>query len=101
MPTHEQTEQFWRDWKRLSSDERTAFRQAVKDFVGDLEGGLPAGRFRPGLRVKPMKGADGIFEMTWEIQDGRATFEYGEERIAGEPHIVWRRIGGHAVFANP
>ena len=48
-----------------------------------------------------MQGADGIFEMTWEIADGRATFQYGEERVSGEPHIVWRRIGGHDVFLEP
>jgi len=48
-----------------------------------------------------MKGADGIFEITWEIQGGRATFEYGEERTKGDPHIIWRRIGSHAIFADP
>lgn len=100
MPTHEEADQFWHDWGRLSSDEQRQFREAVKKFVEDLAN-LPRGQFRRGLRVKPMQDADWIFEMTWEIQDGRATFEYGEELSAGDPHIIWRRIGGHAIFGDP
>jgi hypothetical protein len=99
LPTHEETEQFWRDWKRLSPDEQGRFREALKKFLEDLEN-LPRGQFRGGLRVKPMQDADGIFEMTW-ADDGRATFQYGEGLTPGDPHIVWRRIGGHAIFGNP
>lgn len=100
MPTHEETDQFWRDWDGLGEDERRQFREAVEKLIEDLET-LPPRQFRPGLRVKSMKGADGIFEMTWEIRDGRATFQYGEELTEGDPHIIWRRIGSHAVFGNP
>lgn len=100
MPTHEETSQFWRDWRRLSAGEKADFKAALKRFVEDLES-LPSGRFRPGLRVKPMQGAPGIFEMTWGRADGRATFQYGKELREGDPHIIWRRIGGHEVFANP
>lgn len=67
-------------------------------FVEDLRNER---RFRQGLRVKPMQDAPGIFEMTWEISNGRATFEYGESLIEGEPHVVWRRVGGHAIFGKP
>jgi hypothetical protein len=38
-----------------------------------------------------------VFEMTWD-NDGRATFSYGEEQIPGEAHVIWRRIGTHAIF---
>lgn len=54
----------------------------------------------PGLRVKRVQGARGVFELTW-APDGRATFEYGREVQPGEPHIVWRRIGTHAVLRQP
>jgi hypothetical protein len=100
VPTHEETAQFWRDWKRLSPTKQLRFREALKKFFEDLER-LPKGQFRGSLRVKPMQGVDGIFEMTWEPEDGRATFEYAEELIEGEPHIIWRRIGGHDVFVSP
>jgi hypothetical protein len=100
VPTHEEAAQFWRDWGRLSPTEQRRFREAVKKFFEDLET-LPRGRFRRSLRVKPMRGADGIFEMTWEPEDGRATFQYGEELIEGDPHIIWRRIGSHDIFVDP
>ena len=56
--------------------------------------------FRPGLRVKGVTDRPGVFEMTWD-SDGRATFSYGEERVAGQTHVIWRRIGTHAIFTPP
>jgi hypothetical protein len=52
------------------------------------------------LRVKGVKGATGVFEMTWAA-DGRATFQYGEPVVAGDPHVVWRHIGTHEIFKQP
>lgn len=99
MPTFETLPRFERDWKGLSTPQRAAFRKTVKDaFVPDLM--APDRPFRPGLRVKGVTGSPGIFEMTWE-NDGRATFSYGPERIAGQPHVIWRRIGTHAIFVPP
>ena len=56
--------------------------------------------FRPGLRIKGVTARPGVFEMTWD-SDGRATFSYGEERVAGQTHVIWRRIGTHAIFTPP
>jgi hypothetical protein len=42
----------------------------------------------------------GVFEMTRD-NDGSATLSYGEERISGEAHVIWRRIGTHAIFTSP
>jgi hypothetical protein len=56
--------------------------------------------FRPGLRVKGVTAHPGVFEMTWD-NDGRATFSHGPERIAGQAHVIWRRIGTHAIFTPP
>ncbi len=100
MPTHEETAQFWRDWARLSAKERQPFREAVEKFAEDLES-LHKGQFRRGLRVKPMQDAGGVFEMTWDLEDGRATFEYGQELRKNDPHIIWRRVGGHQIFVRP
>ncbi|MFD6425369.1 hypothetical protein [Streptomyces sp. NPDC060198] len=36
-------------------------------------------------------------EMRW-APDGRATWQYGDEVRAGEPHVIWRRVGGHEIF---
>ncbi len=100
MPTHEEAAQFWSDWKRLSPASQGRFREALKKFLDDLET-LPGGQFRGSLRVKPMQGVDGIFEMTWERKDGRATFQYGDELIPGQPDIIWRRTGGDGIFTQP
>ena len=97
MPTYETTERFRRDFDYLSPEERGLFREAVENFVHDLEADHS---FRAGLRIKGVKGAPGVFEMTW-ADDGRATFEYGQEIIEGKPHIIWRRIGGHGIFRSP
>jgi hypothetical protein len=88
---------FAADFDSLSPEQQAAFLEAVAQFVEDLRGGK---RFRKGLRVKGVKGAAGIFEMTW-ADDGRATFEYGEQVREGQPHIVWRRVGTDGVFDQP
>jgi hypothetical protein len=96
VPTHEQLEGWYRDYKTLSADERAQFRVAVVKFLEDLS----IGKFRLGLRVKGVQSTPGIFEMTWAM-DGRATFHYGPEKFPGSPHIVWRRIGSHAILDRP
>jgi hypothetical protein len=96
VPTYEWLASFERDLGRLSSDERDLFQEAVTKFVEDLKSGC----FRKGLRVKGLQSADGIFELTW-ANDGRATFQYGDPRLDGEAHIIWRRVGGHDIFETP
>jgi hypothetical protein len=97
MPTNELLPDFRRDYAKLSEAQKKAFRLAVKKFVIDLR----RGSFQGSLRVKPLQDNPNIFEMTWEGQDGRATFDYGPEQRPGEKHIRWRRIGGHDIFARP
>ena len=97
MPTFAWLARFGVDFDGLTPAQRAAFLAAVTQFVGDLRAGGP---FRKGLRVKGVKGATGIFEMTW-APDGRATFEYGESVQSGEPHVIWRRVGTHDIFRQP
>jgi hypothetical protein len=88
---------FRADFERLTPAQQAAFLVAVQQFVDDLRAGRG---FRKGLRVKGIQGATGILEMTW-APDGGATFEYGPEVTPGEAHVVWRRVGTHAVFQQP
>jgi hypothetical protein len=97
MPTHDALEPFLNDFTRLSLAEKRAFREARRKFAKDTD----SGDFRASLRVKPMKGHPGIWEMTWQGNNGRATFMYGEEIQPGKRHVVWRRIGSHDIFRNP
>jgi hypothetical protein len=96
MPTHDELEQFQRDFAALTVAERRAFLAAVPKFVADLQ----RRRFRAGLRVRGVEGHPGVFEMTW-APNGRATFQYGPPVHDDEPHIIWRRCGTHDIFDNP
>jgi hypothetical protein len=31
----------------------------------------------------------------------RQSCSYGQERIAGQAHVIWRRIGTHGIFTPP
>jgi hypothetical protein len=97
MPIYDVTPRFERDYARLSADDRRRFKQAVAKFIEDLRRGRG---FRPSLRVHGVEGARGVFEITW-APDGRATFEYGDRSRPGDPHVVWRRVGTHAILSNP
>ena len=96
MPTYEYSARFIREFHRLTPDQQRQFRDAVRTFVRDLK----AGDVRAGLRIRPVSGHRGVFEMT-RADDGRATFRYGDAVRPGETHIIWRRIGTHANFDEP
>ncbi|MYY80830.1 MULTISPECIES: hypothetical protein [unclassified Streptomyces] len=98
MPTFETLPRFTADLQHLTPAQRRRFRRVVLDsFVPDLRTGC---QFRPGLRIKGVRCAPGVYELTW-APDGRATWSYGREVFAGSPHIVWCRIGTHDVLARP
>lgn len=101
---YERTPAFDRDLERLDPAHEQLFRRVVCDqFAPSAErvAADPGAGWPASLRVKPMKGAPGIWEMTWCFSgpDGRATFEWIE--IDGEPAIRWRRVGTHDVFTRP
>ena len=93
MPTHAELQRFLNDYRGPHDSQRAAFKTTLRLFVA----GLRSGRFDPRLRVKRVQGSPGVWEMTW-APDGRATFQYGPELQPGEPHIIWRRVGTHALF---
>ena len=104
MPTFDQSARFRRKRRRLHRTESeraqmdTARRRFLRD-IRDMEAGRRS-RFRRSLRVKGVKGAPGVFEMTW-APDGRATFSWGDEVVAGQRHIIWRRCGDHEILKDP
>ncbi|MFC3986411.1 hypothetical protein [Streptosporangium jomthongense] len=101
MATFETTARFDKDHALLDPFDKERFKRVViEEFVPDLDVAVGGGRFRPGLRVKGVRGAPGILEMTW-APDGRATFQFGEQLKLDEPHVIWRRVGTHDVFRSP
>ncbi|WIG60406.1 MAG: hypothetical protein OJF49_003154 [Ktedonobacterales bacterium] len=97
MPTHDEAPRFWRDWDKLTPEQRSLFLAAVADMVADMKAKRP---FHPALRVKGFRRLPGVFEMTW-ANDGRALFTYGTSPHAGDVHITWLRIGTHDILQHP
>ena len=97
MPTFAWLARSRADFDRLSPAQQAAFLAAIAQFVEDLRDG---GQLRKGLRVKGVQGATGVYEMTW-AENGRATFQYGDAMVEGEPHVIWRRVGTHGIFRQP
>ena len=98
-PKHDETTRFRRDFGRLTAEQRVRFRVAIAHFVEDLRAG---DSLRPRLRVREIQGSPGIYELTWDRRpDGRATFEYRSAARGNEAHVVWRRVGGHAIYREP
>ena len=58
----------------------------------------PSAPWPAALRVKPVRNAAGVLEMTWSLAgpDGRATFEL--ITVDDDLRCLWRRVGDHAVF---
>ena len=97
MPTRDVGETFWRDYDQLTPEQQRRFLRVLRRFIQDVD----TGTFRASLRVKSLVNHPGIWEMTREGNDGRATFSYGPETIPGKRHLIWRHIGGHGIFQEP
>lgn len=100
----ETTPAFDGDYRRLKREHQAAFGAIVREeFIPacDRLAADPGAAWPASLRVKPVRGARGILEMTWSFAspDGRATFEL--ITVDGELRCRWRRNGDHDVFKNP
>jgi hypothetical protein len=98
VPTHRELPRFQREFQGLTPEQQRRFLEAMRQFRSDLRSGPAA--IRPSLRVKRLTAHPGLWEMTW-APDGRATFEYGDEVVPGQPHVIWRRVGTHDIFQEP
>ncbi len=100
----ETTPAFDGDYRRLKKEHQATFRAVVKDKFApacDVHAGDTSRPWPASLRVKSVRNAPGILEMTWSFAspDGRATFEL--VTVAGELCCRWRRVGDHEVFKQP
>jgi hypothetical protein len=100
----ETTPAFDGDIKRLKAEHRATFVQVLREeFIPacDAYAADPSAAWPRALRVKAVRGAAGVLEMTWSFAspDGRATFEL--ITVEGELRCRWRRVGDHDVFDSP
>ncbi|WP_313405381.1 hypothetical protein [Aeromicrobium sp.] len=100
----ETTPAFDGDVRRLAPEHLAEFRKVIRaKFVPACEAYAadPAAPWPTSLRVKSVRAAAGVLEMTWSFSspDGRATFEL--VTVGGELRVRWRRVGDHSVFKGP
>lgn len=95
MPTFDWDDRFIAESRNLSAADQALFLSRIPQLVEYLR----TGSVRRGLRLKGVRGHPGVFEITW-APDGRATFSYGQTVRRGEPHVTWRRIGGHDILRD-
>lgn len=100
----ETTPAFDNDYRGLRREHAVAFRRVVKEKFApacDAYAEDPATPWPASLRVRPVRSAQGVFEMTWSFAspDGRATFEL--VTVDGEIRCRWRPLGDHDVFQRP
>ncbi len=100
----ETTPAFDADYRRLKREHRDVFRRVLKTkFIHacDALAVNPSAAWPKSLRVKSVRGAPGVLEMTWSFAspDVRATFEL--VTAGGELGCRWRRIGDHSLFHSP
>jgi hypothetical protein len=97
----ETTPGFDADYRRLASEHAVAFREVVREKFApacDAYARDPSIPWPRSLRVKSVRGAPGVPEVTWSLASagGRATFEL--ITVDGELRCRWRRVGDHQVF---
>lgn len=100
----ETTPAFDSDFRKLKREYAAEFKTVVRDRFApacDAQAQDPSVPWPASLRVKSVRSAPGILEMTWSFAgpDGRATFEL--ITAEGELRCRWRRVGGHEVFTEP
>ena len=95
---------FLADWQALSEAERGLVKawlaEKLLPVVAQYEQNPTAYVWPKSLRFERLQGTSGICAIAWSFAgpDGRATFEFGDQN--GEPIIIWRRIGHHAMKAS-
>jgi hypothetical protein len=100
----ETTPAFDNDYRRLAAQHAATFRHVVRERFApacDAYARDPGTPWPPAIRVKSVRDAAGVREMTWSFAspDGRATFEL--VTVDGELRCRWRRLGDHGVVKNP
>lgn len=101
MPTFFRTTRFNRDYSKMTPALQKKFAEVIaRDFIPALASDTQPPPFPRGLKVKRVQATSNVWELRF-ADDGRATFEYGDELQPGEPHVIWRRIGSHAIFGDP
>lgn len=92
---YRRTRTFHKDLQNLPGEIKERAAEKFKLFQEN-----PFPPYHPSLRIKPMKGWDGIFEGHVSRQYV-FTFHKETDSETGEIIFVFRRIGGHEIYDSP
>jgi hypothetical protein len=97
-------ESFRNDLRHLPQEHQRVFLRVLREyFLPGIEAGSFSGSppWPRRLRIHRLSNSE-IYSMTWNFAspDGRATFHL-DKNEAGEPLVVWRCIGDHAIYDRP
>jgi len=98
VPTFDRLALFKREYRRLTPEQQARFKVAVAKLIAALSQTPPRVPGEP--LVNPLAGHRGVYELRF-APDGRATFTFAAAVRDGQPHVIWRRIGGHDVLDRP
>ena len=98
MPTFDRLALFKREYRRLTPEQQARFKVTVAKLIAALSQTPPRVPGEP--LVNPLAGHRGVYELRF-APDGRATFTFAPPVREGNPHVIWRRIGGHDVLDRP
>jgi hypothetical protein len=95
---------FRNDFRRLPAEHQRTFQEVLRKYflpavaAGSFSG-APSWPAR--LRIHRLANTE-IYSLTWNFSspDGRATFHL-DKTEEGDPVLVWRRIGDHAIYDRP
>ena len=96
-------ESFRNDFRRLPAENQQMLLRVLREFflpaIGAGSFGGASG-WPKRLRIHQLSNTN-VYSLTWNFAspDGRATFHL--DKMDGEPLLVWRRIGDHAIYKNP
>lgn len=94
-PTFDRLAQFKRDYRKLTAEQRRAFRAAAKKMIAPLSSTPPG---EPGRAlVRDVPGHPGYLELYID-RNTRAVYTFGQAVRRGQPHIIWCRIGGEEAL---
>ncbi|ACZ84948.1 hypothetical protein Aros01_03631 [Streptosporangium roseum] len=100
----DRTPAFRREAARLPQEHLELFKDVVRNhLLPALNAGAHRGEtpWPKRLRIHKLQDHD-VYSLTWNFAspDGRATFSFMADD-QGEPVLIWRRIGSHAIYHDP
>ncbi|MUL42225.1 hypothetical protein FZ103_13715 [Streptomonospora sp. PA3] len=98
---HQTLAGFDREFRRLPVKRQLQFMATVRRLIRDADAGASS-PVRSGRTCAHRLAGREVYSLRWapDTPEGRATFHIRQDE-AGQPSLVWRRIGDHSIYKDP